>query len=110
MNQKYKITTKALFEGADVTGSTPRQIQKAKELYSYLLESAEMAELKGTSLDDELDEGLLTGLLGAAAGAALGPAIGRALCKVLGVSEHGTLGKLLTSGLVCTAIGAELGR
>ena len=46
---------------------------------------------------------------GGAAGATLGPVIMRAICRILGISEDGTLGKLMTSSMVCAALGAELG-
>lgn len=56
-----------------------------------------------------MDEGLFTALLGGVAGATIGPAIMKALCKVLGISESGVLGKTLTSSLVLGALGCELG-
>jgi hypothetical protein len=33
----------------------------------------------------------------------------KAICKCLGIDEKGTLGSLLTSKLVLTAMGAQLG-
>jgi len=59
---------------------------------------------------EEIDEGFLSGLVGGTAGALVGPAIGKAICKALGIDEKGTLGKLLTSRLVTTAIGVALGK
>jgi hypothetical protein len=56
-----------------------------------------------------MDEGLFSALLGGVAGATIGPAIMKAICRVLGISEQGTLGKLLTSSLVLGAMGTELG-
>ena len=56
-----------------------------------------------------MDEGLFTALLGGVAGSTIGPAIMKAICKVLGISETGLLGKTLTSSLVLGALGAELG-
>jgi len=57
-----------------------------------------------------MDEGLFTALLGGVAGSTIGPAIMKAVCRVLGISEQGSLGKLLTSSLVLGALGAELSR
>jgi hypothetical protein len=56
-----------------------------------------------------MDEGLFSALLGGVAGATIGPAIMKAVCKILGIDQNGTLGKLLTSSLVMGALGAELG-
>jgi len=78
-------------------------------LFNYIVESAAIATEEGKSLDDVMDEGLFTALLGGVAGSTIGPAIMKAICRVLGISEQGTLGKLLTSSLVLGAMGAELG-
>jgi len=78
-------------------------------LFNYIVESAAIATEEGKSLDDVMDEGLFTALLGGVAGATIGPAIMRAICKVLGISETGLLGKTLTSSLVLGALGTELG-
>lgn len=56
-----------------------------------------------------MDEGLFTALLGGVAGATIGPAIMKAVCKILGIDQNGTLGKLMTSSLVMGALGMELG-
>lgn len=56
-----------------------------------------------------LDEGIGKALLGAAAGVTVGPSIMKAVCKVLGISESGALGNLMTSRLVLTALGGYLG-
>jgi hypothetical protein len=52
----------------------------------------------------------LGALVGGSIGALAGPAIGRAICKALGIDQSGTLGKLLTSRLVTTAIGIAMGK
>lgn len=107
---KSDITEQELFEGCDYYSNLSLEsIDAAKKLYNYIVESAEVAEIEGKSLDDTLDEGILSGLLGGAAGAAFGPALGKALCKVLGINPSGTLGNLLTSRLVLGALGYELG-
>lgn len=106
------IRTNELFEGHmdKLKGCTQKDIQKAKELYEYIVTQAAKANYLNEGLDDKIDEGILTGLLGGVAGNLIGPAIGRAICKVLGISENGTLGKLMTSSLVTTAMGYELGK
>jgi hypothetical protein len=44
-----------------------------------------------------------------AAGATIGPSIMKAICKVLGIDEKGTLGSLMTSKVVLSALGSQLG-
>lgn len=105
MGSKYN----QLFEGVNLKGYTPQQIENGKKLYTYIVESAEVAQEDGKNLDDVLDEGIFGALVGAAAGATIGPAIMKAVCKVLGISENGTLGNLLTSRVVLAAVCGELG-
>ena len=76
-----------------------------EQLVQSLLESAESAKTPGQALE----EGLLGGIVGGIAGATLAPAIMKSICKILGIQENGTLGQLLTSKLVLSAIGAQLG-
>ena len=98
-----------LYEGIDLTQYTPKQIIDSKKLYDYIVESAEVAQEEGKSLDDVMDEGIFSALVGAAAGATIGPSIMKSVCKVLGISENGTLGSLLTSRVVLAAVCGELG-
>ena len=56
-----------------------------------------------------LDEGIGKALLGAAAGVTVGPTIMKGVCKVLGISETGALGNLMTSRLILTALAGYLG-
>ena len=98
---KYALSSK-IFEAHEVAGSTPEQLQLAENIYNKLVESLKKGK--------ELDEGILSALTGGAMGALAGPAIGRAICKVLGIDENGTLGKLLTSRLVTTALGYAIGK
>ena len=56
-----------------------------------------------------LDEGIGKALLGAAAGVTVGPNIMKGVCKVLGISESGALGNLMTSRLILTALAGYLG-
>lgn len=96
---RYSNSSK-IFESEEIKGMTPDQILEAEKAYHDIIEKLEKGE--------ELDEGFLSKLAGGAAGALFGPAIGRAICKALGIDEKGTFGKLLTSRLVTTAIGAAL--
>ena len=106
---QHSYATNELFEGVDLTNVSTQEIQASKKLFNYIVESAAIATEEGKSLDDVMDEGLFTALLGGVAGSTIGPAIMKAICRVLGISEQGTLGKLLTSSLVLGAMGAELG-
>lgn len=56
-----------------------------------------------------IDEGVLKAILGGVAGATVGPSIMKAVCKVLGISETGSLGNLMTSRLILTALAGYLG-
>lgn len=98
---KYK-TSSRIFESEEIEGLTQEEINEAEKAFENILEKVKNGE--------EIDEGFLSGLVGGAAGALVGPAIGRAICKALGIDEKGTLGKLLTSRLVTTAIGIALGK
>ena len=91
-----------IFEAEEVKGLTPDQVAEGEKAYNIIVEKLQNGE--------EIDEGLFTGLLGAGVGALAGPAIGRAICKALGIDEGGTLGKLLTSRLVTSAIGYALAK
>jgi len=98
-----------LFEGVDLSQCTPEQISMSRKLYNYIAESAAIAQEEKKPLDDVLDEGILGGILGGVVGATAGPAIMKAICNALGISESGTLGRLLTSRVVIAAVGAQLG-
>jgi len=98
---KYKSGS-SIFEAEQVEGLNEQEINEAEKAYNVILEKIKNGE--------EIEEGFLGGLIGGAAGALVGPAIGKAICKALGIEERGTLGKLLTSRLVTTAIGIALGK
>lgn len=98
---KYAGVSK-IFEAEEIKGATPEQIQEATEFYEGIISALQAGE--------DVDEGLLGGLAGAGVGVLAGPAIGKAICKVLGIDPKGNLGKLLTSRLVTTAFGYELGK
>lgn len=106
---QHSHATNELFEGLDLTNVSAKEIQASKKLFNYIVESAAIATEEGKSIDDVMDEGLFTALLGGVAGATIGPAIMKAICKILGISEQGLLGRTLTSSVVLGALGTELG-
>ena len=106
---QHSHATNELFEGVDLSKVSVKEVQNAKKLFNYIVESAAIAQEENKSIDDVMDEGLFTALLGGVAGATIGPAIMKAVCKILGISESGLLGKTLTSQVVLGALGAELG-
>ena len=55
----------------------------------------------------ELDEGILGSILGGLTGFIIGPSIGRIIANSLGI-EKGIFFDILTSRLVCTALGSAL--
>lgn len=81
------------------------QINEEQQAYDDIIKA--LNEAKENNIP--LDEGIGKAILGAAAGVTVGPAIMKAVCKVLGISETGALGNLMTSRLVLTALGGYLG-
>ena len=81
----------------------------SKKVYDYIVEAYDIAQKEDKKLEDVIDEGLFGSLIGGAIGATVGQSIMKAVCKCLGIDEKGTLGNLLTSKLVLTAMGAQLG-
>lgn len=71
--------------------------------FSAVEETAEYLE------NDFLNEGLLGSVIGAAGGFTFGKKIGKVIANVLGI-EKGALYDLLTSRVVATAMGYELGK
>lgn len=105
MSNKYN----KLFEGINLSEYTPEQIMQSKKVYDYIIESFEQAQEENKSLSDTMDEGLFGALVGGAIGVTVGQSIMKAVCKCLGIDEKGVLGNLLTSKLVLSAMGAQLG-
>jgi hypothetical protein len=101
-NELKNKPTSRIFESEEVRGMSSTDINEAEKAYEEILTKIQNNE--------EIEEGFLGGLIGGAAGALAGPAIGRAICKALGIDQKGTLGKMLTSRLVTTAIGVALGK
>lgn len=81
------------------------QINEEQQAYDDIIKA--LNEAKENNIP--LDEGIGKAILGATAGVTVGPAIMKSVCKVLGISETGALGNLMTSRLVLTALGGYLG-
>jgi len=56
-----------------------------------------------------IEEGIIGALVGGLTGATFGPKLGNAICAALGIDPKGTLGSLITSRIILTAIGAKMG-
>lgn len=86
---------------------TIEEITMLTEAQEYDRIIKELQEAKESG--QPLNEGVFKAVIGGLAGMAIGPAITKAICKVLGIDVNGQFGKLVTSRLVTTAIGYELG-
>lgn len=104
-----KANAKELFEGVDTRNATPEELMNSRKLYNYIIESAAIAKEQNVPLDQVMDEGIFSAIALGALGATAGPSIMKAVCKILGISENGTLGNLLTSRVVLAAVCGELG-
>lgn len=80
-------------------------INEEQIAYDKIIEALTDAKNNNTPID----EGVFKAIIGGAAGATVGPTIMKGVCKVLGIDERGTLGNLMTSKLVLTALGGYLG-
>lgn len=59
--------------------------------------------------DMPIEEGIMGAIVGGLAGMTIAPTIMKAVCKILGIDPKGQFGNLMTSRLVLTALGVELG-
>lgn len=59
--------------------------------------------------DIPIEEGIMGAIVGGLAGMTIAPTIMKAVCKILGIDPKGQFGNLMTSRLVLTALGVELG-
>jgi len=73
--------------------------------YDRIIEALQKAKEDKTPID----EGLLGAIVGAASGFTFGPKIMNAICDVLGINPRGSLGSLMTSRVVLTAVAAKIG-
>lgn len=73
--------------------------------YDRIIEMLQKAKEEKTPID----EGLLGAIVGAASGFTFGPKIMTAICDVLGIDPRGSLGSLMTSRVVMTAVAAKIG-
>ena len=74
-------------------------------IYENIITKLQTAKEEGKPIE----EGLFGAMVGGVAGATLLPALMKAVCKVIGVDLKGQFGNLLTSRLVLTAVGAQVG-
>lgn len=83
--------------------------EHTQSLKDYIIEVSNKAQSEGKPIEDMIDEGLLAAVVGGVVGSTAGKSIMQAVCKALGVSENSSLGSLLTSRMVLTAVGSYLG-
>lgn len=87
-----------------------QQLQESvRRIETYITKNFSSPSFNMFRESESIDEGILTGLLGGLVGATAGAAIMRAVCNVLKIS-NGPLYDLLTSKLVCGAVGVVLGK
>ena len=84
-----------------------KQDQQVTEELSYDSVIQKLQEAKENNIP--IEEGLFGAIVGGLTGATFGPKLGTAICSALGIDPKGTLGSLITSRLVLTAIGAKIG-
>lgn len=93
---------------SDIKQQTCSLNESMQNLRNYISEVAQQSAENGTPV--EIDEGLLGAIVGGIVGGS--PAcrtIMNAVCKALGINEKGTLGQMMCSKIILTAIGAYLG-
>jgi len=83
--------------------------ENTQSLKDYIIEVSNKAKEENKEVSEVIDEGILGSLVGGIIGGTAGKSIMQAVCKALGVKEDSTLGRLLTSRIVLTAVGAQLG-
>jgi hypothetical protein len=94
-----------IMEASEDKSNEAEIITEDAKVYDELIQKLQEAKENNVPID----EGILGSIIGGLTGATFGPMIGRAFCKALNVDERGTLGNLLTSRLVCTAVAAYVG-
>ena len=103
------MKSQSLYEGIDLTNYTPKEIMNSKKVYDYICEAYDISQKENIPMEELLDEGIFSAIIGGAVSSTIGVSIMKAICKCLGIDEKGTLGNLLTSRLVLTAMGTQLG-
>ena len=90
----------------DINDYVKQDKQLTEELsYESVIQKLQEAQEAGVPIE----EGLFGAIVGGLTGATFGPKLGSAICSALGIDPKGTLGSLITSRLVLTAIGAKIG-
>lgn len=82
-----------------------QSIMEDSTAYDQLIERLQEAKEN----NEPIDEGLFKAITGVVAGATIGPSIMKGVCKVLGISETGALGNLMTSRLIIASLAGYLG-
>ena len=83
--------------------------EHTQSIRDYIIEVTDKAQAEGKPVSELIDEGILSGILGGVIGGTAGKSVMSGVCKALGIDERSTLGQLLTSRTVLTAVGAYLG-
>ena len=83
--------------------------ESTMKIKDYIIEVSNRAQAEGKDVSEIIDEGLLSAIVGGIVGGTAGRNVMQAVCKALKVDEKGTLGQMLTSRLVLTAVGSYLG-
>lgn len=83
--------------------------ESTQSIKDYIIEVSNKAKAEDKDVAEIIDEGILGALVGGVIGGTAGKTIMQAVCSALGVNEKSTLGQLLTSRIVLTAVGARLG-
>lgn len=83
--------------------------ESTQSIRDYIVEVSKQAQEEGKPVEELIDEGLLGSLVGGVIGATAGKSIMQCVCKALGINESGSLGSMLTSRMVLTAVGTQMG-
>ncbi len=93
---------------SDIKQQSTQLNEGLQNLRDYINEVAIKSAENG--VPETVDEGLVGALVGGLVGGSVaGKTIMQALCRALGINEKSALGQLLTSRMVLTAVGIQLG-
>lgn len=83
--------------------------ESTRSVRDYIIEVNKRSQEENKPVEEIIDEGVLSAIVGGVVGGAAGKTVMQAVCKALGVKEDSTLGRLLTSRMILTAVGSYLG-
>lgn len=92
---------------SDIKQQSTQLNEGLQNLRDYINEVAIKSAENG--VPETVDEGLIGALVGGLVGSTAGKTIMQAVCRALGINEKSALGQLLTSRMVLTAVGIQLG-